>query len=60
MYWIFIFCGSKSETGSDLQLLDVGHVVAQHAFLQHGDGVALTAHLLDLLPRAVAEGQGKG
>lgn len=38
-----------------LELLHAGHVVAEHAILQHGDGVALAADLLDLLTCAVAE-----
>lgn len=37
-----------------LELLYRRHVVAQHAILQHGDGVTLTAHFLNLLTRAVA------
>lgn len=36
-----------------LELLRRRHVVCQHALLQHGDGVALAADLLDLLPRAI-------
>lgn len=39
-----------------LELLDRCHVVAEHALFQHGDGVALTAHLLNLLTSAVATG----
>lgn len=38
-----------------LELLHAGHVVAEHAVLQQGDGVALAADLLDLLACAVAE-----
>lgn len=38
-----------------LELLHAGHVVAEHAVLQHGDGVTLAADLLDLFTRAVAE-----
>lgn len=38
-----------------LKLLHAGHVVAEHAVLQHGDGVTLTADLLDLLTCAVAK-----
>lgn len=38
-----------------LELLHTGHVVAEHAVLQHGDGVALASDLLDLLTCAVAE-----
>lgn len=44
------------EGVAHLQLLHGRHVVAQHAILQHGDGVALTAHFLDLLASAVAAG----
>ncbi len=39
-----------------LELLYRRHVVAEHAVLQHGDGVALTAHFLNLLTGAVATG----
>lgn len=38
-----------------LELLHAGHVVAEHAILQHRDGVTLTTDLLDLLTCAVAE-----
>lgn len=39
-----------------LELLYGRHVVAEHALLQHGDGVALTADLLNLLAGTVAAG----
>jgi len=39
-----------------LELLHGGHLVGEHAVPQHGDGVALAAHLLDLLTCAVATG----
>lgn len=39
---------------TNLELLHTGHVVAEHPVLQHGDGVALTADLLDFLTCAVA------
>lgn len=38
-----------------LELLHAGHVVAEHAVFQHGDGVTLAPDLLDLFTRAVAE-----
>lgn len=38
-----------------LELLDAGHVVAEHAILQHGDGVTLTTNLLDLITCTIAE-----
>lgn len=41
---------------SHLELLYRRHVVAEHALLQHGDGVALTADLLNLLAGTVAAG----
>ena len=41
---------------SHLELLGGRHVVGEHALLQHGDGVALAANLLDLLAGAVAAG----
>lgn len=37
-----------------LEFFHTGHVVAEHSVLQQGDGVALTAHFLDLLTCAVA------
>lgn len=39
-----------------LELLYRRHVVAEHALLQHGDGVALAADLLNLLAGTVAAG----
>lgn len=38
-----------------LELLDAGHVVAEHAILQHGDGVTLTTNLLYLITCTIAE-----
>lgn len=38
-----------------LKLLDAGHVVAEHAILQHGDGVTLTTNLLYLITCTIAE-----
>lgn len=38
-----------------LELLNAGHVVAEHAILQHGDGVTLTTNLLDLITCTIAE-----
>lgn len=38
-----------------LELLHASHVVAEHAVLQHGDGVTLATDLLDLFTRTVAE-----
>lgn len=38
-----------------LELLYSGHVVAEHAVLQQGDGVTLTAHFLDLLTSTVTK-----
>lgn len=40
-----------------LELLHAGHVVAEHAVLQHGDGVTLPPDLLDLFTCAVTERQ---
>lgn len=39
-----------------LQLLHRRHVVAEHAIFQHGNGVTLTAHFLNLITSAVAAG----
>lgn len=38
-----------------LEFLNAGHVVAEHAILQHGDGVTLTTNLLDLITCTIAE-----
>lgn len=39
-----------------LELLHRRHVVAEHAIFQHGNGVTLSAHFLDLVTSAVAAG----
>lgn len=39
-----------------LELLHRRHVVAEHAIFQHGNGVTLTAHFLNLVTSAVAAG----
>lgn len=49
---MFIYVGL-----THLQLLHTGHVVAEHAILQQGDGVTLAADLLDLLTCTVADGR---
>lgn len=49
-------CGVASGAGAHLKLLHRRHVVAEHAVLQHGDGVTLTAHFLDFVTSAVATG----
>lgn len=38
-----------------LELLNTGHVVAEHAILQHGDGVTFTTDLLYLIACTIAE-----
>ena len=44
----------KGRVPGYLELIYTGHVVAEHAVLQHGDGVALAAHFLDLVTGTVA------
>lgn len=58
-HFFFVFI-SQTKSISYLELLHAGHVVAEHAILQQGDGVTLAADLLDLLSCAVAERAKKG
>jgi len=51
----FSFSVFERAAARYLELLHAGHVVAEYAVLQQGDGVTLTTDLLDLLTRAVAE-----
>lgn len=48
--------GGRGGVGAHLKLLHGRHVVAEHAVLQHRDGVTLAAHFLDFISSAVTTG----
>lgn len=54
-HWATALFILQAENIFYLELLHAGHVVAEHAVLQHGDGVTLTTDFLDLLTCTVAE-----